>query len=91
MSDRFDEIRSQITANDEAIVGLVNARLELVAELWEIKRERGLDRTDPGRELKLLEALASANTGPLSEVGLRELVAEILALTRREIERRGPA
>lgn len=87
MSDRFDEIREEITENDRAIVGAVNARLRLVAELWEIKRERGLDRTDPGRERLLLETLAATNEGPLSEAGLEELVTELLALTRREIER----
>ena len=34
MSERFDEIRRQITANDEAIVAAVNRRLELVTALW---------------------------------------------------------
>ena len=88
MTDRFDEIRTEITANDRALVEGVNTRLRLVAELWTIKQQRGLDRTDPGREAQLLETLAAENGGPLSEDGLTELVREILALTRREIERR---
>jgi len=88
VTDRFDEIRTEITANDRALVEGVNTRLRLVAELWTIKQQRGLDRTDPGREAQLLETLAAENGGPLSEDGLTELVREILALTRREIERR---
>ncbi|MFN8222744.1 MAG: chorismate mutase [Gaiellales bacterium] len=88
MSDRFDEIRGEITANDHAIVEAVNRRLDLVAELWAIKQNRGLDRTDPDRERLLLEALAGANQGPLSRDGLDELVRWLLALTRNEIERR---
>ena len=87
MSDRFDEIRAEITANDHTIVDAVNQRLRLVAELWELKRALGLDRTDPGREQLLLETLSSGNGGPLTDDGLAELVREILALTRREIER----
>lgn len=87
MSDRFDELRDEIATNDKAIVAAVNHRLRLVAELWEVKRERGIEQTDPDRERKLLELLAAANPGPLTNAGLDELVAEILALTRREIER----
>ena len=89
MSDRFDELRAEITANDEQIVAAFNRRLNLVAELWEIKRERGLGQLDAGREQALLEALAQANSGPLGEEGLRELVTELLALTRRELVRGG--
>ena len=37
MTERFDEIRGKIAANDEAIVAAVNRRLELVAELWALK------------------------------------------------------
>ena len=69
MSERFDEIRRQITANDEAIVGAVNRRLELVSALWELKAELGLDTVDPDRERRLRETLAAANGGPLSPAG----------------------
>jgi chorismate mutase len=89
VTDRFDEIRAEITANDRALIDGVNTRLRLVAELWQIKQERGLGRTDPGREHELLEALAATNDGPLSAEGLAEVVGGLLALTRREIERGG--
>jgi chorismate mutase len=85
VSDRFEEIRTAITANDERIVEAVNERLRLVAELWELKRERGDDRVDTRRETELRNALAESNDGPLSPAGLDELVTALLALTKREL------
>lgn len=85
MSDRFEELRAEIAANDAEIVGAVNHRLRLVAELWELKAERGDARLDPDRERRLREALARLNGGPLSEQGLERLVDELLALTKREL------
>ena len=85
MSERFDEIRRQITANDEAIVGAVNHRLELVTELWEIKAALGLNTVDPDRERRLREGLAAANAGPLSTEGLNRLVTTLLDLTKTEL------
>ena len=74
MSERFDEIRGEIAANDEAIVAAVNRRLELVAELWDLKAELGLDTVDPERERRLREDLAASSDGPLSAGGLDRLV-----------------
>ena len=85
MSERFDEVRRQITANDEAIVGAVNHRLELVTELWKLKAELGLDTFDPDRERRLRETLAAANAGPLSSEGLERFVTELLDLTKSEL------
>jgi len=85
MSDRMANLRSEISANDERIVEAVNARLRLVAELWELKRELGVDRLDPDRERTLRVELAAANGGPLSAGGLDELITELLALTKREL------
>ena len=85
MSDRFEELRTEIAANDAEIVGAVNQRLRLVEELWRLKAERGDARLDPDRERRLREALARLNDGPLSEQGLDRLVDELLALTKREL------
>lgn len=83
----MDELRAEIGANDRRIVEAVNVRLRLVSELWELKRELGVDRVDPERERSLRAELAEANDGPLSTTGLDELVAELLALTKRELDR----
>ena len=85
MSDRFDELRAEIAANDAEIVAAVNRRLELVAELWRLKADRGDARLDPDRERRLREELVRSNGGPLSEEGLERLVDELLALTKREL------
>jgi chorismate mutase len=83
--ERFDEIRREIAQNDEAIVAAVNRRLALVAELWELKAQLGLDTVDPNRERLLREALAAASEGPLSRDGLDRLVTELLDLTKSEL------
>jgi len=85
MSDRFEKIRSEITANDEAIVAAVNRRLELVSGLWKLKAELGIDNVDPDRERRLRVHLASTSDGPLSAEGLDRLVTELLDLTKREL------
>jgi chorismate mutase len=85
MTERFDEIRGKIAANDEAIVAAVNRRLELVAELWALKAQLGLDTVDPERERRLREQLAESSDGPLSAGGLDRLVTELLDLTKREL------
>ena len=90
MSERADplaELRARIGANDQAIVEAVNERLRLVRELWRIKETHGSERFDPDRERRLRDELAAANRGPLSAEGLDELVGELLALTKRELDR----
>jgi chorismate mutase len=82
---RIAELRARIGANDRRIVAGVNERLRLVTELWRIKDAHGADRVDPDRERRLREELAAANEGPLSPEGLDRLVADILALTKREL------
>ena len=83
------QVREQISDNDRAIVDAINARLKLVARLKGYKESRGLDFVDHDREEWMLQYLARANRGPLSGDGLRELFEEILALTKREVERGG--
>jgi 3-deoxy-7-phosphoheptulonate synthase/chorismate mutase len=90
--EHVERLRARIAANDAAIVAGVNERLRLVTELWELKEQLGAERLDPDRERRLRDQLAAANEGPLSDEGLDRLVAELLALTKRELggdEKRG--
>ena len=80
-------LRGEISDLDHAIVDAVNARLQLVAQLRSYKASKGIPFVDPERERQLLEELASTNPGPLSPQGLRELVSELLDLTKREVTR----
>ena len=78
-------LREQIAERDRAILDAINARLKLVAELRRHKEARGIDFVDPDQEERLLQALETANPGPLSREGVRQLWQEILALTKREV------
>jgi chorismate mutase/prephenate dehydratase len=80
-------LREEITDLDRAIVDAVNARLELVAELRRYKLANDIPFVDPERERQLLDELERINRGPLSTEGLRELVSELLDLTKREVTR----
>ena len=82
------QLREQISDNDRAIVDAINARLKLVARLKSYKESRGLSFVDPDREQWMLQYLSRANRGPLTEEGLQELFEEILALTKREVDRK---
>lgn len=85
---RIESLRAELTANDLRIVEAVNTRLELVARLRQVKEELGVGFLDPGREQWLLDHLGEANRGPLSDEGLRTIVGELLALTKREVYER---
>jgi chorismate mutase len=80
------QLREQISDNDRAIVEAVNTRLKLVARLKGYKESRGLSFVDPDREEWMLQYLARANRGPLSEDGLRRMFEDLLDLTKREVE-----
>ena len=82
---RVQELRAEITSTDHEIVSAVNRRLELVRRLKEHKAAMGYDFFDKGREEALLVELERENGGPLSANGLRELHAELLDLTKREV------
>jgi chorismate mutase / prephenate dehydratase len=82
------ELREQVSATDREILDLVNRRLGLVAKIKARKDELGVAFLDPQREESMLRELEQANGGPLTPEGLRELQAELLALTKREVERR---
>ena len=85
--DPLRALRAELAAVDEQLVEAFNRRLELVAELKRVKERLGLDFLDPGREQWLREHLEETNRGPLSREGLRELVTELLDLTKREVGR----
>jgi chorismate mutase len=84
-------LRKEISELDRSILDAVNGRLELVAALRRHKQDVGLPFLDPDRERQLLDDLVSANRGPLSDEGLRELFSELLDLTKREVAGDGDA
>ena len=86
-TDRLiQELRSQISDNDRAIVRALNKRVELVARLKRYKESQGIEFVDPQQEEAILRDLGRANRGPVSQDGLRELYKAILELTKKEVQ-----
>jgi chorismate mutase len=86
-TDRLiQELRSQISDNDRAIVRALNKRVELVARLKRYKESQGIEFVDPQQEEAVLRDLGRANRGPISQEGLRDLYASIIELTKKEVE-----
>jgi chorismate mutase / prephenate dehydratase len=80
-------LRREISDVDREILRGINARLELVAQLKRHKEGLGMSFVDSDRERELLDELARANAGPLSEEGMRAFFADLLELTKREVDR----
>jgi chorismate mutase len=86
-NDRLiQELRSQISDNDRAIVRALNKRIELVARLKRYKESQGIEFVDPQQEEAVLRDLGRSNRGPISQDGLRDLYTSILELTKREVQ-----
>jgi chorismate mutase len=81
------QLREQVSDNDRVLIDAMNRRLELVAQMWALKRSRGIDVLDPKREEWMLRYLSRANRGPLSQHGLEELFGKVLELTKDELSR----
>jgi len=81
----LDRLRALLATNDLALLDSVNRRLDLVDQIKRRKAELGVEFIDPEREAWLLDHLRNANNGRLSDEGLRELLATVLALTKREL------
>jgi chorismate mutase len=84
---RLDDLREQLALNDRALLDVVNRRLDLVQQIKQRKSELGVEFVDPEREAWLLDHLREANSGLLSDEGLRELLETVLDLTKRELSR----
>jgi chorismate mutase len=85
--EEIERLRGRLAEVDLGLVAGINERLRLVAELKRVKDERGIPFLDPDREAWMLRFLAGENPGPLTDEGLREVYAELLALTKRELGR----
>lgn len=80
-----ESFRDEITTLDVRLVSTINARIKAVQALAEYKSEHGLAFLDPDREAWLVGHLKRLNSGPISEQGLDELLAFVLALVKREV------
>jgi prephenate dehydrogenase len=88
----LDGLRDEISDLDRRLLELLNRRLELVASVRDLKDAVGERWIDPEREAELLQALVTANPGPLSERGVRSIFSAVLDVLKQEVaaERRAP-
>ena len=85
---RLSELRDQIAAIDRSVLEALNRRLALVRAVAEHKAGTGAPAIDAAREAELLQELAAANGGPLSEQGVRTAFSALLDVMKQEL--RGP-
>jgi prephenate dehydrogenase len=82
----LSDLREQIAALDRELLDALNRRLELVAHVQEHKQATGTRLIDAKREAELLEQLAAANDGPLSERAVHSLFGAVLDVMKQELQ-----
>ncbi|HVA68423.1 MAG TPA: prephenate dehydratase [Candidatus Binataceae bacterium] len=75
-------LRARIDELNIRIVRALSQRARLAQEVWEIKRAEGASAYQPARERAVLESVAAANPGPLSDEQIRRIFGEIIAACR---------
>ena len=76
------EWRSRIDELDREMVAMLNKRAGYVLKLAPMKRQIGVTVQDVGREQAVLDNLAKANDGPLSDQAVQEIYQAIMAAMR---------
>lgn len=71
-------LRERVDAIDLQLVALLNARAEIVAEIYALKLRHGVTRFDSARTSAILDRLAAASAGPLSGDDIRAIFTPLL-------------
>lgn len=79
----LEALRREIDAVDQQILKLLHARVRLVMQVGEYKRERGIPVYDPVRERQLLERLSRAAEPPLDGDTIRRVFERLVDESRR--------
>lgn len=80
------ELRKEIDELDRQLVRLISRRAECAQNIGKLKRNSGMPVYEPDRERIIFDNIARMNTGPLSQVQLRQ-VYERLVDVMREIQK----
>ena len=75
-------LRSQIDRIDRELVALMNDRAGVAREIGHVKQTSGQQTYDPSREETVLERVAAANAGPLSDDSLKAIFRELISGSR---------
>jgi len=76
------QLRGRIDAVDRQLVTLMNQRAEVAREIGHLKQSTGQQAYDPSREEMVLERVASANDGPLSDESVKAVFRELISGSR---------
>jgi chorismate mutase len=76
--DRLEELRVSIDDVDRRIVALLNERTNVVEEIGRVKQLSKLPIYEPKREDQVFANIASCNSGPIPNQGLRRIFERII-------------
>jgi chorismate mutase / prephenate dehydratase len=79
---QLTELRHQIDQLDTQLLELLNARMELVAEIGKLKRTSNTSIYRPEREKAIIDRLVTANSGRLNKAAIEAIFLEIFAVSR---------
>ncbi|MBC7780197.1 MAG: chorismate mutase, partial [Proteobacteria bacterium] len=79
-TDALARLRAGIDAIDSKLLGLLNERAQICADIGHLKGRGPVYR--PEREAQVLDRLAAANDGPLPDAHLRQVFIEIMGACR---------
>ncbi|MFC4737579.1 bifunctional 3-deoxy-7-phosphoheptulonate synthase/chorismate mutase [Bacillus daqingensis] len=76
-NEQLEELRKQLDEVNDQLFELITKRAELAQEVGRVKAAQGLNRFDPVRERKMLDALAAKNEGPFETSTIQHIFKEI--------------
>ncbi len=82
MKERLKQIRDAIDSIDLQLVGQLNERARLVAEIGRIKHDAGAPVFQPEREAEVVRRVVQANPGPMPDSALEAIYREIMSAAR---------
>lgn len=83
----LQEIRGELDALDQELVGLFERRMELARQVAAYKIAHGMQVLDASREEAVLASRAAAVKDPYWAGSVRQLYEAIMAISRQEQER----
>jgi chorismate mutase len=78
MLPEIESLRGQIDALDRQIIALITARVGLVLQVGEFKRQHGIAVYDATRERDILDNLASLAQPPLEPGSVRRIFERVI-------------
>jgi chorismate mutase/prephenate dehydratase len=79
LPDRLAAVRIEIDRTDDEILGLLNRRARLVAEVADLKTAMDAPFYVPSRERQIADRLSAANPGPFPTEAIRSVFQEIFS------------